>query len=193
MRMRKLVDEVRPGCLLSAEVGADPTVAKNTLYQDYIKWLENGWLDILFPMAYGYGYTNAVAKQLEKADNKAYVVVGMGIFTEELEPADMQSQTEDYRVLAPFGNDGECYFESSAFLAKGTGEYLANGVYSRRAITPTSDTVAAAITAGSVSKRSYFPQAQSARRAHRRSPALYPHLPRQPRKAASIRQPMQRF
>lgn len=144
MRMRKLVDEVRPGCLLSADVGADPTVAKNTLYQDYIKWLENGWLDILFPMAYGYGYTNAVAKQLEKADNKAYVVVGMGIFTEELGPADMQSQTEDYRVLAPFGNDGECYFESSAFLAKGTGEYLANGVYSRRAITPTSDTAAAA-------------------------------------------------
>lgn len=144
MRVRKLVDEVRPDVLLSADVGPDPTVAKNTLYQDYITWLENGWLDMLFPMAYGYGYTDAVAKQLEKAAGKAYVVVGMGIFTEELTPADMQRQTEDYRVLAPSGDDGECYFESSAFLSKNTGEYLANGVYSRKAITPTSDTVAAA-------------------------------------------------
>ncbi len=144
MRVRKLVDEVRPDVLLSADVGPDPTVAKNGLYQDYITWLENGWLDMLFPMAYGYGYTDAVAKQLEKADGKAYVVVGMGIFTEELAPEDMQCQTEDYRALASSGDDGECYFESSAFLSKNTGEYLANGVFFRKAITPTSNTVAAA-------------------------------------------------
>lgn len=35
-------------------------------------------------------------------------------------------------------------FRIECLPCKGTGEYLANGVYSRRAITPTSDTVAAA-------------------------------------------------
>ena len=50
-RVRKLIDETRPGVLLGADVVPDPTKGVTHNYQNYFNWLENGWLDILFPKA----------------------------------------------------------------------------------------------------------------------------------------------
>ncbi|MBR5779075.1 MAG: family 10 glycosylhydrolase [Clostridia bacterium] len=135
-RVRKLIDETRPGVLLGADVVPNPKDSVSHNYQNYYNWLENGWIDILFPMAYGYGYEEDIIAQNERCGEKAFLSVGLGIFVTEFGPADMQAQ-------ASFDNsvntDGATFFEASTYLKKLTGEHLLKGVYRNKAITPTSD------------------------------------------------------
>lgn len=140
-RVRKLLDAVAPDVLLGADVVPNADGATEYNYQDYYTWLENGWLDILFPMAYGFGYEADIAAQVERCGDDAFLAVGLGIFMSELDAAVMQDQTNyNTSVYA----EGSVFFESTAYLKKGTGEYLANGAYANDAITPTYDKAAAA-------------------------------------------------
>jgi hypothetical protein len=59
----------------------------------------------------------------------------------EMGEVDMQNQAVYNNSVAA---DGSVYFEATAYLNKGTGEYLLKGVYRNRAITPTFDTMKAA-------------------------------------------------
>ncbi len=140
-RTRKLIDEVNPDVLLSADVAPDPAEAVSYNYQDYYTWLQNGWLDMLCPMSYGYGYEQAIAEQVDKCGDKAYTAVGLGIFMQEMSEYDMQKQAVYNNTV---GADGSVYFEASAYLNKGTGDYLLKGVYRNKAMTPTFDTMKAA-------------------------------------------------
>ena len=140
-RVKKLIGETRPDVLLGADVVPDPKDAKSKNYQDYMTWLENGWLDILFPMSYGYGHENSIKAQVDRAGDKAYVAVGLGIFMEELTPQIMEDQANyNNSVYA----DGSVYFEASAYIKKKTGECLLKGVYRNKAITPALDKAKAA-------------------------------------------------
>ena len=140
-RMRKLIDEVSPDVLLGADVAPDPAEASGYNYQDYYTWLSKGWIDILHPMSYGYGYEEAIAEQVKKCGDNAYIAVGLGIFMSEMGEVDMQNQAVYNNSVAA---DGSVYFEATAYLNKGAGEYLLKGVYRNRAITPTFDTMKAA-------------------------------------------------
>ncbi len=135
-RVRKLIDETRPGVLLGADVVADPSKSVSHNYQNYYNWLKNGWLDILFPMAYGYGYEEDIVQQNDRCSDKAFLAVGLGIFMPEFGPADMQAQASYNNSV---NTDGSVYFEASAYLKKLTGEHLLKGVYRDSAITPTFD------------------------------------------------------
>lgn len=141
-RVRKLIDDVRPGVLLGADVVPDPSKGYDHNYQNYYNWLQNKWIDILFPMAYGYGYDDAIIQQTERCGETAFISVGLGAFVTEFGPTDMQAQ-------ASFSNsantDGATFFEATAYLNKFVGEYLLQGVYRNRAITPTIDVKKAAI------------------------------------------------
>lgn len=140
-RTRKLIDEVAPDVLLGADVGPDASETAVYNYQDFYTWLNNGWIDVLCPMSYGYGYESQIAAQIEKCGDTSYIAVGLGIFMSELGPADMHTQaTYNNSVYA----DGSVYFEHNTYLSKGTGEYLLKGIYKNKAITPSSDIVAAA-------------------------------------------------
>ncbi len=135
-RVRKLIDETRPGVLLGADVVADPGDSVSHNYQNYYNWLENGWLDVLFPMAYGYGYEDDIVEQNDRCGDKAFLAVGLGSFMPELGPVDMQVQASyDNQV----NTDGSVFFEASAYLKELTGESLLKGVYRNKAITPTFD------------------------------------------------------
>lgn len=135
-RVRKLIDETRPGVLLGADVVPDPTESVSVNYQDYYTWLENKWIDVLFPMSYGYGHEEAIAEQTERCGENSFIAVGLGIFMAEMNPSDMHVQSVyNSSVYA----DGSVHFEASAYLKKNTGEYLLKGVYRNKAITPTLD------------------------------------------------------
>ncbi len=135
-RVRKLIDDVKPDVLLGADVVPDPTDSVGNNYQNYYTWLENKWIDILFPMSYGYGYEEDIADQTERCGENSFIAVGLGIFMPELTPTDMQTQASyNTSVLA----DGSVYFEASAYNKKNTGEHLLKGVYRNKAITPTFD------------------------------------------------------
>ncbi len=135
-RVRKLIDETRPGVLLGADVVPNPGDGVSYNYQNYYNWLENGWIDILFPMAYGYGYEEDIAEQNDRCGDKAFLATGLGIFVTEFGPSDMQAQASYNNSIS---TDGVTYFEASAYLKKQTGEYLLKGVARNKAITPTFD------------------------------------------------------
>lgn len=134
--VRKAVDELRPSILISAAVGANINSAYNNLYQDYLTWLEKGYLDILNPMAYGDGYAPHIKIQAEKCGDDVILGVGRSIQMPEFLARDMQRQAvEAYES----GADYSAYFESSSYLKKGTGAVLTEGIYRNSAITPALD------------------------------------------------------
>ena len=142
-RVRRLIDEVAPDVLLGADVVPDPSDGKTSNYQDYFKWMDNDWLDIVFPMSYGLGYEKAVLSQTERCGDSAFIAVGLGIFMDELENSHMFDQVSYAREV---GADGVTYFEASAYLRKNTGEFLHESVYAEPAITPYLDRAKAAQT-----------------------------------------------
>lgn len=135
-RIRKLIDDTRPGVLLGADVVPDPSESITHNYQNYYDWLENKWIDILFPMSYGYGHEEDIAAQVVRCSENSFIAVGLGIFMTELTPVDMQAQAV---YNSSVNADGSVYFEASAYSNKGTGEHLLKGVYRTSAITPTFD------------------------------------------------------
>lgn len=135
-RVRKLIDEVNPDVLLGADVVPDPTDSIDNNYQNYYTWLENKWIDILFPMSYGYGYEEDIAEQTKRCGENSFIAVGLGIFMPELTPTDMQIQASYNNSV---NADGSVYFEASAYSNKETGKHLLKGVYRNKAITPTFD------------------------------------------------------
>lgn len=135
-KMRKLIDDVAPGVLLGADVVPDPTESVTYNYQNYYTWLENKWIDILFPMSYGHGYNDAIIAQTKRCGDSAYIAVGLGTFMVELGADTMQEQASFNTSVY---TDGSVYFEATAYTKKGVGELLANGVYRNKAIAPAFD------------------------------------------------------
>ena len=140
-RMRKLLDDVAPDVLLGADVVPDPTESVSHNYQNYYVWLENNWLDILFPMSYGTGFDEAIVAQTNRCGENAYIAVGLGTFMTEFGADTMQIQA-NYNTSVY--TDGSVYFESTAYINKEVGEFLANGVYRNKAIAPAFDIKATA-------------------------------------------------
>ncbi|MBQ9847662.1 MAG: family 10 glycosylhydrolase [Clostridia bacterium] len=140
-KMRNVIDKVAPDVLLSADVGPDPDSAYSTLYQNSTPWLENGWLDVLHPMAYGEGYASTMAQFVELAGDGCMVVPGLGAFMTDFVAADMARQTVEMREV---GCGGVVYFEATAFLNKGCGEVLAESLFIERTVVPSVDNVSTA-------------------------------------------------
>ncbi|OGO87007.1 MAG: hypothetical protein A2Y15_07505 [Clostridiales bacterium GWF2_36_10] len=140
--VRNLINEVRPSVLLSADVGPNINESLNEIYQNYVKWLDEGYLDLLHPMSYGEGFEDEIEKQVKRCGDKTFISVGLGIFMPELTAKDMLRQA---KMVNSLGGDGATYFEASAYLNKGTGEILTSSIYRNKAITPTLDKTAALI------------------------------------------------
>lgn len=141
LQVRKLIDDVAPGVLLGADVVPDPTDGVSHNYQNYYTWLENKWLDILFPMSYGNGYEKDIAAQTKRCGDSAFIAVGLGTFMTELTASDMQRQASYNTSIY---TDGSVYFEATAYINKNVGELMANGAYRNKAIAPAFDIKAAA-------------------------------------------------
>lgn len=135
-KMRKLIDDVNPDVLLGADVVPDPTESVSYNYQNYYTWLENKWIDILFPMSYGHGYNDAIIAQTKRCGDSSYIAIGLGTFMVELGADTMQEQASFNTSVY---TDGSVYFEATAYTKKGVGELLANGVYRNKAIAPAFD------------------------------------------------------
>ncbi len=143
-RIRNMIDRVKPDVMLGADVVPDPVESLTHNYQDFATWLNNGWLDIVFPMSYSLAYLNSIPSEVQLAGDRAFTVVGLGIYTQDFGPTDMQEQAE---LCHEYKTNGSAYFESSYYLKKGTGKYLKEGVFRNNAVTPTSDLKASAKTA----------------------------------------------
>jgi hypothetical protein len=136
LEIKLMMQEVAPDVLLAADVVPDSREAKNYNYQEFTRWVNSGWIDVLFPMAYNSAYQSEVSKLVTSSDGKAFVAAGLGIYMDEYDAMDMQSQSL-YNNLV--GTDGSAFFESYYFLKKNTGSVLTNGVFRESAVTPTFD------------------------------------------------------
>ena len=148
-KVRDLVDEVNPSVLLSADVGPNIEDAYNHLYQDYMTWLDEGYLDLLHPMSYGEGFEDEIAAQVANCGDDVFISVGLGVFMNEYTAADMLRHS---KMVNSLGAEGSSFFESSAYLGKGTGGVLLKSIYKKKAITPTFDKAAATIAVLEYSK-----------------------------------------
>ncbi|OGO87008.1 MAG: hypothetical protein A2Y15_07510 [Clostridiales bacterium GWF2_36_10] len=133
--VRNLINTINPQIVLSADVSPDFNHAKNYLYQDSVTWLNNGYLDMIHPMAYGDGYVSLMEDYLLIAGD-CYVGVGLGAYMEEFDAEDMQRQAIDMSLIK---SAGSVFFEASSFLNKGTGDLLTSTIYRNRAVSPTYD------------------------------------------------------
>ncbi|MBQ9794264.1 MAG: family 10 glycosylhydrolase [Clostridia bacterium] len=131
--VREMVDRVRPEVLISADVVATVNGATEYNYQDYVTWMENDWIDILHPMAYGDGFGDDIRQQVELGGDQCMIVTGLGVFMAELGATEMVRQAVEDNQLGAYG---DCYFEGSAYLKDKAGPALLETVYRNEAIPP---------------------------------------------------------
>lgn len=150
-KVRKMIDDFAPGVILSADVFPDVTTSVTGVMQDYTTWVKNGWLDLVFPMAYGAGSPETYLPKYKQAGINPVIAVGLGPF----EPSvDAFVYLHQIRFSRAFGTLGQVAFESNAYLNKGIGDAAVAGPYSVRAKTPSWDKKAALTDyAGFIKKR----------------------------------------
>ena len=84
-QIREMVDEIRPDIYLSADVAPDYNDVYEKYMQEAAKWLEEGLVDIVFPMAYGTNIVPLYASySVEAAGETAYTYVGLGDYGEDI-------------------------------------------------------------------------------------------------------------
>lgn len=145
---RELIDEVRPGTLLSLDVGGYPSIAKRYLYQDYLSWLDEGIVDLLHPMCYGEDYDDVFIDLAEKCDTRTMLCVGLGTFDNAIPTDCIKGQAI---LINKVGGNGSCFFEATSYFNRMMPKLLA-GLYADRAVTPT-DSDAVKLKLGEISKR----------------------------------------
>lgn len=137
-RMNDIVDSVAPDVVLSADVGVSINDAYTTIYQDSITWLENGWLDMIHPMAYGSGYSHYAERFIAAAGEKCAVVPGLGIFMDEFDGDDMAFQADEMNLA---GCNGVVYFQTAQYFGKGANKVISSTLYTEPTLAPALDNV----------------------------------------------------
>jgi len=106
-RIRTVIDEQRPGTMLSAAVKPDAVSALSSFGQDWPAWVREGYVQMVLPMAYG---TNAgrVYEQIEEACREVGAEhVWAGLRAWEVPVSSVIERVKRVTVLAPAGI---CYF-----------------------------------------------------------------------------------
>lgn len=79
-KVSERVRELKPGIIISASVMADPVDAYKTKMQDYVTWLEKGYLDAAITMNYtgdNETFTSRCKALLERRPRQGWIVPGM--------------------------------------------------------------------------------------------------------------------
>lgn len=139
----QMMTEKVPHIVLSADVAPTPDGARNNNYQDWPRWLQEGLIDMLHPMAYGDGYGDAITQAVEWGGDSVIVATGLGVQTDSLGAAEMERQAREDNS---YGAYGDFYFEAATYLGDHAGDALMQTVYRNEAIPPFLDR-AASITA----------------------------------------------
>jgi uncharacterized lipoprotein YddW (UPF0748 family) len=105
--VHQAVKSVRPQAILSAAVFPDPQVAYYLKGQDWPTWMDQGYLDLVVPMAY-HGDQHRVMAQMAEAKRRAQgrlVFAGLGAWTKD--PGQIRQEVKGLKVI---GVDGFSYF-----------------------------------------------------------------------------------
>lgn len=142
-KISERVRELKPDIIISAAVMADPVDAYKTKMQDYVTWVEKGYLDAAITMNYtndNKTFTNRCKALLDRRPERGWIVPGMN-FGNDAET--IRAQVEITRELGADGFAGFAYSHlfdrdndhSPQPLAK----ELAQGLIPDKAVTPWKD------------------------------------------------------
>jgi uncharacterized lipoprotein YddW (UPF0748 family) len=106
-RIRTVIDELRPGTVLSAAVKPDIVSALSTFGQDWPRWVKEGYVQMVLPMSYGTS-ADKVYAQIEDACRE----VGADRVWAGLRAWDVSVSSTMARAkrIAPLGTGGMCFF-----------------------------------------------------------------------------------
>lgn len=129
-----LINEVRPDIYVTACLAHD--TGNDLYFQDGKAWVENGYIDGIYPMSYGNGIMEQAPQKFTSYNtDKSFTVMGSGAYM-SLSTDEMVLQTEQTRE---FLADGIAYFEWTAYKKHGYADYLVSTVNSDECISFTYD------------------------------------------------------
>lgn len=138
-RIAESVNENSPMTILSCDIAPNLEESRRTHLQDAKKWLEDGIIDIGFPMAYG---TNVVqmysSYTVDACGDKGFAYIGLGDYGTDV----FINQILDSRKA---GADGFAFFSYSQYAAGGYAGAVSKTVLSESALSPTYNCREAAI------------------------------------------------
>lgn len=145
--VKRRVDRVRRRAVVSAAVYATPELARGVL-QDWPRWLEQGYVDAVFPMTYDDDDARFRARlAAQKAVATGPVIVGLGVYKH-----DTTSQTlRQMREVRDAGFQGYALFAYASFFASnatGAGAPVEASMRSKRR-----DTILPALQGGRLLQR----------------------------------------
>jgi uncharacterized lipoprotein YddW (UPF0748 family) len=114
--VHQTVKSVYPQAILSAAVFPDPQVAYYLKGQDWPTWMDEGYLDLIVPMAY-HGDQYRVMAQMAEAKRRAQgrvVFAGLGAWIK-----DPDQIREEVKGLKEIGIDGFSYFSYQGMMDQG--------------------------------------------------------------------------
>jgi len=115
-RISEAARKARPGLRVSAAAIQDYTRAQKGLFQDVVKWQENGWIDDVYPMTYHRDEAKfrLVAQKAVQAGRGAggRVVPGIGVYLVD-SAQEMARQIQTARTI---GSGGYCLFAYANFF-----------------------------------------------------------------------------
>ena len=128
-----LIDEVRPDVYFSVDVAPDYTTSNSKMCQDTSKWISNGLVDIVYPMAYG--TTDAVIKWTDITvglceDKKVHSFIG-------LRDNGAVTYTEQIVASREHKASGSAFFSYSQYVVNDYVGYIENNVFASPALSPT--------------------------------------------------------
>ncbi len=129
--IRAMIDREAPDMLLAADVAFPFSHALDVVYQEFPKWLEEGLIDVLHPMAYGDGYGDEIKQAVELGGERCMVVTGLGAQVDVLGAKELERQARENNAYGAFG---ECYFEAKAYLADKIAPLAKQTVYRNEAM-----------------------------------------------------------
>ena len=107
--------KLKPNAKISAAVGSDPKVARLSLCQNWVNWVENKWVDFVTPMAYSASdetFRTLVSSQKQAVDNKTILAPGIGLHLQKKDPSQTIRQIGITRELLA---NGQTLFSTSHF------------------------------------------------------------------------------
>ena len=128
-----LVREVRNSAAITCAVFPDLEVTSTTIFQNSGVWLDNGWIDELFTMAYSTSVDYIVNNTVSFADvvgKNAFYSVGLGAFME----FDEYLYIKEVEAVRELWVDGTAIFSLASVNGNKLGNYIAQSVHRKPAV-----------------------------------------------------------
>ena len=113
-RLSEAARKARPGVRVSVAAIQDYRRARDDLFQDVVKWEENGWIDEVYPMTYHKdpGPFRTASAPLVRASGASKVILGIGVHLHD----NAEETAKQIQIARSMKAGGYCLFAYSNFF-----------------------------------------------------------------------------